>query len=137
MAPLTGSIEASRGGTAVIALAGDPDVLNSLIRGSSYAGIVLAELQDALAEMGEDLEWEPRIASGWELGADRLSITYHLKPWVWSDGKPLTSRDVVSTFQLISAIIESNLCQFFTQCTPIGLNMGNIVKHQPCDGKDF
>ncbi|MBU8871923.1 MAG: hypothetical protein KOO60_13735 [Gemmatimonadales bacterium] len=99
--PSSSSSGITPGGTAVIALAGDPDVLNSLIRGSSYAGVVLAELQDALAELGEDLEWEPRIASGWELAADRLSITYQLKPWVWSDGEPLTARDVVSSFQLI------------------------------------
>lgn len=89
------------GGTAVIALSGEPDVLNSLIRSSSYAGMVLAEMQDALAELGEDLQWYPRIAESWEIAEDRTAITYHLKPWVWSDGRPLTTRDVVSSFHLI------------------------------------
>lgn len=89
------------GGTAVIALGGNPDVLNSLIRGSAYAGIVIGEMQDRLAEQGEDLEWEPRIASRWDIAPDYMSITYHLQPWVWSDGRPLTAEDVVQTFALI------------------------------------
>jgi len=82
-------------------MGGDPDALNSLVRESAYAGIVLGEIQDGLAEMGEDLEFYPRIASGWDLAPDHLSITYHLKPWVWSDGQPLTARDVVSSFDLL------------------------------------
>ena len=65
-------VERVPGGTAVIALAGDPDVLNSLIRASSYAGMVLAELKDELIELGEDLEWEPRIASSWDLLPGRV-----------------------------------------------------------------
>lgn len=89
------------GGTAVIALAGDPDVLNSLIRNSSYAGWVLAEMEDTLSEMAEDMTWEPRIAARWEVAPDRRSITYHLRPWVWSDGEPLTARDVVSSCELV------------------------------------
>lgn len=102
------------GGTAVIALAADPDVLNSLIRSSSYAGMVLAELQDGLAELDEQMEWAPRIASGWEIAPDLRSITYHLKPWVWSDGQPLTSRDVISTWELIAdERVASNLRGFY------------------------
>ena len=89
-----------RGGTAVIAITGDPDVLNSLIRRSASAGQVLSQLQRSLAEMGEDLEWHPGIASSWEIAPDRTSITYQLKPWVWSDGFPLTARDVVTSFEL-------------------------------------
>lgn len=88
------------GGTAVVALAGDPDVLNSLIRRSASAGMILDLLQDSLADMGEDLEWHPRIAESWEIAPDRTSITYHLRDWSWSDGVPLTSADVVRTFAL-------------------------------------
>lgn len=108
------------GGTAVVALAGEPDALNSLIRGSSYAGIVLAELQDALAELGEDLQWSPRIASGWEIAPDRLSITYHLRPWVWSDGDPLDAEDVVETFRLIrDERVASNLRGFYSAVSAV------------------
>lgn len=103
------------GGTAVIALAGDPDILNSLVRSSSYAGWVLAEMQDALCELGEDMDWEPRIASGWEIADDRRSVTFHLRPWVWSDGEPLTARDVVSSYELIADDrVASNLRGFYS-----------------------
>jgi peptide/nickel transport system substrate-binding protein len=89
------------GGTVVIALNEDPDVLNSLIRRSAIAGHVLDKIQDTLAEMGEDLEWHPLIASSWDIAEDRLSVTYHLKHWSWQDGTPLTARDVVSSFELL------------------------------------
>ena len=88
------------GGTAVVTLATDPDVLNPLIYTSSTAGFVFAELHDGLTEMGDDLLYHPRIASGWEVASDGLSITYHLRPWRWSDGVPLTARDVVGSFNL-------------------------------------
>lgn len=83
------------GGTAVVALSADPDVLNPLISESTIAGIVNAELYDGLADMGEDLSYQPRLARGWEVAPDGRSITYHLRPWRWSDGAPLTARDVV------------------------------------------
>jgi peptide/nickel transport system substrate-binding protein len=92
--------DSRRGGTAVIALPAEPDVLNSLIRSSAFSGRVLALIQDGLVEMGEDLRWEPRIASSWELAPDSLAITYHLRPWRWEDGVRLDADDVVSTFKL-------------------------------------
>lgn len=88
------------GGTAVVSIGGEPDVLNSLIRRSASAGQILDLMQDSLADMGEDLLWHPRIAEKWDISSDRLSITYHLRPWRWSDGHPLTAQDVVSTFEL-------------------------------------
>ncbi len=88
------------GGMAVIALSGDPDVLNPLIRRSAEAGQVLAEILDTLTELDEDLIHRPRIADHWVLAADSLSLTYTLKPWLWEDGQPLAARDVATTFQL-------------------------------------
>jgi ABC-type transport system substrate-binding protein len=66
--PATGSAagSAAPGGTAVVALAADPDVLNPLIYSSTIAGIVIAELHDGLADMDENLSYVPRIARGWE-----------------------------------------------------------------------
>ncbi len=98
--PLNTAAEASKGGMAVVALAGDPDVLNPLIRRSVIAGAVLAEILDTLTEMSEDFTYEPRIAESWELAPDSLSITYHLKPWQWEDGTPLTAEDVAISFEL-------------------------------------
>ncbi|MEN8007378.1 MAG: ABC transporter substrate-binding protein [Candidatus Krumholzibacteriota bacterium] len=88
------------GGTAVVALDMDPEVLNPLIYSSSTAGLVYSELHDGLTEMGDDLLHYPRIATGWEVAPDSLSVTYHLRPWRWSDGVPLTAFDVVTSFGL-------------------------------------
>jgi peptide/nickel transport system substrate-binding protein len=88
------------GGTAVVALATDPAVLNPLIYTSANAGLVFAEIHDGLTEMADDLSYQPRIASRWEVAANGLEVTYHLRPWRWSDGHPLTATDVVSSFRL-------------------------------------
>ena len=71
-----GQGEPCDGGTAVVAISSEPDVLNSVIKTSTVAGIILAELQDALMEMAEDLTMEGRIAESWHLAPDSLSITF-------------------------------------------------------------
>lgn len=88
------------GGTAVVALASEPDVLNPLLSTSATAGQVFAELHDGLTDMDESLAYVPRIARRWEVAPDGLSITYHLRPWNWSDGAPLTARDVAFSLGL-------------------------------------
>jgi len=89
------------GGTAVVALPDEPDVLNSLTRTSAVSGLVLSLLQAGLAEMGEDLQWYPMIAERWEVAPDSLAITYHLRAWEWEDGAPLTADDVRLSYELL------------------------------------
>ncbi|MBD3221792.1 hypothetical protein GF314_11180 [bacterium] len=89
------------GGTAVIAIASEPDVLNPITRTSAIAGMVLDLLSTGLAELRPDMTWEPRLAHGWEVADDGLAITYTLRPWRWEDGRPLTARDLVRSFELI------------------------------------
>ena len=102
------------GGTAVIALDGDPDTLNPLLRSSSEAGRVLSEVGDALVEMAEDLSWRPGIAADWDVAPDGLSVTFHLRPWNWEDGVPLTAADVVTSFELFrDPRVASPLRSFF------------------------
>ena len=88
------------GGTAVIALSSDPGVLNPLLYDAAIAGLVYAEMHDGLTEMDENLAWQPRIATGWQVDPDGMALTYFLRPWRWSDGLPLTARDVVASFAL-------------------------------------
>ncbi len=88
------------GGTAVVAIPADPGILNPLLYNSALAGMIYAEMHDGLAEMADDLSWQPRIATGWEVSADGLSVTYHLRPWRWSDGQPLTAQDVAYSLRL-------------------------------------
>ncbi len=90
------------GGTAVVAISDEPDVLNALVRTSAVAGSVLSQLRATLAEMDEDLRWRPEIARRWVVAPDSLAITYHLRPWRWEDGTPLTAADVVLSHELLS-----------------------------------
>lgn len=93
------SDEPVAGGTAVIALSSDPDGLNPLTRTTSAAGVVLDLVSTGLVEMRPDLTWEPRIATGWEVSPDSLTITYRLRPWRWEDGEPLTAQDLVVSWR--------------------------------------
>jgi len=88
------------GGTAVIAFAEDPDVLNPLIYQSAASGQILVLLHEGLVEMGEDFAYHPHIASGWRFSPDSLAITVTLRPWCWSDGTPVTADDVTTSFSL-------------------------------------
>lgn len=100
--------EPRAGGTAVVAFPSEPDVLNSLLAESAFTGQVLSLVQDTLLEMGEDLEWQPRIARDWSFGPDSLSVTFRLRPWVWEDGAPLTARDVASSFALFTSPVVAS-----------------------------
>ncbi len=92
--------EPTAGGTAVIAFPADPDVLNPLLYTSAHAGQILDLLGDGLVEMGEDFTYRPCIAAGLEFTPDSLAVTVRLRPWCWSDGAPLTARDVAASFRL-------------------------------------
>ncbi|MFO7610504.1 MAG: ABC transporter substrate-binding protein [Candidatus Krumholzibacteriia bacterium] len=88
------------GGTAVVALGGEPDVLNPLISTTTVAGTVMAELFDNTTDLDEELVWQPAIAHRWELDPGGTGITYHLRPWRWADGEPMTARDFALTLAL-------------------------------------
>lgn len=88
------------GGTAVIALSSEPDVLNPLIYASTNAGLIMAEVGAGLTMMNESLEYVPRIAASYDIPVDRRSVTYHLRPWRWADGVPLTAYDFAASFAL-------------------------------------
>jgi peptide/nickel transport system substrate-binding protein len=47
-------------------------------------------------------KYTPWLATGWTWGPDSTSLTFSLRHGVkWSDGKPFSSADVVSTFQIL------------------------------------
>ncbi len=106
------------GGTAVIALPSEPDVLNPLIRTSAYAGQILAMTFDGLVEMNADLNWQPRVATRWQVAPDGLSITYHLQRWQWSDGQPLSAYDFASSFRLFKSAEVASVWRGFFRDVP-------------------
>lgn len=96
------------GGTVVIAVSSDAGALLPVIEQSSldgevnnlmYLGLNSAVWADgALEYMIDDLS----LAQSWEFGPDSTTLTYRLRPEaVWSDGEPISSKDVVFTYELI------------------------------------
>ena len=55
---------------------------------------------DKLLTVADDWSLQPRLAESWELAPDAKSVTFHLRKGLkWSDGQPLTARDIYFTFK--------------------------------------
>jgi peptide/nickel transport system substrate-binding protein len=59
-------------------------------------------LESLIQRNAQTLEFEPRLAESWEISEDGLTFVYTLRDGLrFSDGEPLTSEDVVWTFDWI------------------------------------
>jgi ABC-type transport system substrate-binding protein len=55
---------------------------------------------DKLLTVADDWTLQPRLAERWETGADGKSLTFYLRKGMkWSDGEPLTAKDIAFTFK--------------------------------------
>jgi peptide/nickel transport system substrate-binding protein len=55
---------------------------------------------DKLLTVSDDWGLQPRLAEKWEMGPDAKSVTFHLRKGLkWSDGAPLTAKDIHFTFK--------------------------------------
>jgi peptide/nickel transport system substrate-binding protein len=89
------------GGTLVISIGGDPDVLIPSLVQSVQAGEMTDMIYDRLADIGDSLNivndkgFTPRLADHWTWSADSLSIAFHINQNAkWHDGVPVRSNDV-------------------------------------------
>lgn len=89
--------------TFTVGLKQDFDSLNPFtgISVSAYESFQLN--YDQLTNYGQkDFSTQPGLAEKWDVSADGLTWTYHIRSGVkWSDGVPLTARDVAYTFNRI------------------------------------
>lgn len=93
-----------QGGTFVNAMIGEPSGLIAMIAGESAAAEIASQLFNNLLTYDANLELIGELANTWDVSSDNKTITFHLKPdLTWSDGKPLTSADVLFTWQLVTA----------------------------------
>lgn len=95
------------GGTLVISVGGDPDILLPSLSSTTSARIIEDLVYDPLAEIGDSLStvgdagFKPRIAKRWTWSADSLSIAFSVDPAAkWHDGVPVTAKDVSTTFHI-------------------------------------
>ena len=91
------------GGTLVDAMSGEPSGLIAMIAGESSASTIASNIFNSLLKYDKNLELTGELARSWDVSADQKTITFHLKPNLkWADGKPLSSEDVLFTWQLVT-----------------------------------
>lgn len=91
------------GGTLVDAMTGEPSGLIAMLAGESAASAVAGNIFNSLLRYDKNLELEGELARSWTISPDQKTITFALKPGMqWADGKPLTSADVLFTWQLVT-----------------------------------
>ncbi len=95
------------GGTLVIATPGDPVSLNGVYANDGLSVAVLSFIYNPLVLggrtwVGLNGETHGGLAESWDISADGLTYTFHIRQGVkWHDGEDLTADDVLFTFQTI------------------------------------
>ena len=92
-----------KGGTMIDALSGEPSGLIAMIAGESSASAIASNIFNSLLKYDKNLELTGELAQSWNISSDQRTITFHLKPNLkWADGEPLTSSDVMFTWQTVT-----------------------------------
>lgn len=91
------------GGTMVNAMIGEPSSLISMIAGEAPSSAISANIFNTLLKYNQDLDLTGELVENWQVSTDQKTITFKLKPNLkWADGKPLTSADVLWTWQAVT-----------------------------------
>ncbi len=91
------------GGTLISAMTAEPSSLISMIAGESASSAITANIFNSLLKYDKNLELEGDLVKSWEISSDQKTITFKLKPNLkWADGQPLTSADVLFTWQAVT-----------------------------------
>ena len=91
------------GGTLLDATIGEPSGLIYMVAGESAAGAIASNIFNKLLKYDKNLDLEGELVESWQVSTDQKTITFKLKPNLkWSDGKPLTSADVLWTWQAVA-----------------------------------
>ena len=97
------SYKPESGGTLIDAMTGEPSSLIYMVAGESASGTITANIFNKLLKYDKNLDLEGELAESWKVSEDQKTITFKLKPNLkWADGKPLTSADVLFTWQLVT-----------------------------------
>jgi peptide/nickel transport system substrate-binding protein len=117
------------GGNMINAMTGEPSGLIPMIAGESAASAIASNIFNSLLKYDQNLELEGELANSWAISADHRTITFKLKPDLkWADGKPLTSADVLFTWQLVT---DENTR------TPYGSDYKLVIKAETPDALTF
>ncbi len=90
------------GGTMISSMSAEPSSLIYMVAGESASASITSNIFNSLLKYNKDLDLEGELAEKWEISKDQKTITFTLKPNLkWADGKPLTSADVLFTWQAV------------------------------------
>ena len=87
----------------VVAWRDDVESLVSVVPQTSADSEITGLLNPLMVEVGFDcgLDFSPFIASSWQFSPDGRSLAVTLRDDIqWSDGRPVTARDVAFTYEL-------------------------------------
>jgi peptide/nickel transport system substrate-binding protein len=91
------------GGTLISAMTAEPSSLIYMVAGESASAAIASNIFNSLLKYDQNLDLIGELAEGWDISKDQKTITFTLKPNLkWADGKPLTSDDVLFTWQLVT-----------------------------------
>ncbi len=89
-----------KGGTLIIASLEEPSNLNPLYPPITGYSPITFLLFSQLHKIDKNGKVMPCIASSWEFSEDLTKITYYIdKNSKWSDGTPITQKDIITTFE--------------------------------------
>lgn len=110
-APITGSQTPTNGGSLVQAVETDADTLNPILTMNGTAQTVARQLLPTLLGLDAQtgLITTTELAERWDVTSDGRVYTFHLRHTItWSDGEPVTARDVQFTYAaLANATVQS------------------------------
>ena len=73
-----------------------------IITGLPELNVASALFEGLVGEDPQDLHPVPGVAAGWNVSADGLVYTFHLRPdALWSNGEPVTARDFIGSFRRV------------------------------------
>ncbi|UJL47206.1 peptide-binding protein [Virgibacillus sp. NKC19-16] len=97
--------EPQMGGTLTGAMDTAPEGLfNPIFYTEAYEANILDFTHESLLSQNESLEFEPELATDWEINEDQTEITLTLEEGVtWHDGEDFTADDVVYTYSAMAS----------------------------------
>lgn len=86
-----------------IPIPADPESLSFATAKGRWSLILTELIGDSLVGLDRNMKVVPRLAESWSWSEDHLHLTFHLrKGATWHDGRPVTSTDVVHTWEVLA-----------------------------------
>lgn len=106
---VTPTVKPEKGGTLVVAMPTEPDILNFTLSDSTATLDALSALDARMIRIRDDGTYEPQLLTEVPtlqnngISADGLTWLLHFRPKLeWSDGKPLDARDFYFTWKTVT-----------------------------------